>query len=74
MSTILRRLGVAGAGAQRGWLLVCGMNESLLSLILSERGLFEVHVLQSMLGGPPETWFPPPALSFLHLLRMHALF
>lgn len=49
--TILMHLGVAGARAQRGWLLVRGMNESLLSLIPSERGLFEVHVLQSMLGG-----------------------
>lgn len=30
---------------------VCGMNESLLSLSPSEGGLFEVHVLQSTLGG-----------------------
>lgn len=62
--TSLMHLGVAGAQAQRGWFLVCGMNESLLSLIPSERGLFEVHVLQSMLGALLRQGSPLPRSRF----------
>lgn len=68
--TIFLRLGITSARAPRGWLHVCGMNESLLFLSLYERGFFEVHVLQSTLrgggllrqGSPSRALISPPSL------------